>query len=311
MFDTHCHLNFKAFDGQVEDVINEAKKVGVNQIMIPGTDFETSKKAVEIAEKYKGIYAAVGIHPHHVFEIYKTQVSIFSNATPQRGPWRLSQKQKPEFNSKTEKFSFASDLKNIEKLLSHSKVVAIGEVGIDRHIYQKTKYPDYKIGEEFVKLQKIILKEQILLSIKYDKSLVLHNREAKADMFEVLNKIWDKKLEGRSVFHCCEPDPELLKFAKKHRMFIGIDGDITYYKEKQDFIKTVPLEMLVLETDSPFLMPRLLSIPRPLDKYNEPKNIKIIAEYIASLFHCSIDKLSKQTTENARRLFKVSPSKKV
>ncbi len=298
MFDTHCHLNFEAFAGRVEEVINEAKKVGVNQIVVPGTDFETSKKAVEIAEKYEGIYAAVGIHPHHVYEIYKkARDRKFFDGKQQTLPaGRQAQ---------------TNLIPSLSILLASPKVVAIGEVGIDRHIYQKTKYPDYKIGEEFVKLQKIILKEQILLSIKYDKSLVLHNREAKADMLEVLNKIWDKKLEGRSVFHCCEPDPELLEFAKKHRMFIGVDGDITYKNPpaggKQDFIKTVPLEMLVLETDSPFLMPRLLSIPRPLDRYNEPKNIQVIAEFVAKLKDISINRLIETTTENARRLFKVSP----
>ena len=69
-FDTHCHLNFEAFDGRVEEVINQAKLVGVNQIVIPGTDIETSKRAIEIAEKYPDVFVAVGIHPHHIFEIY-------------------------------------------------------------------------------------------------------------------------------------------------------------------------------------------------------------------------------------------------
>ena len=181
-------------------------------------------------------------------------------------------------------------------------MVAIGEVGIDRHIYQKTKYPDYKIEEEFVELQKIFLKEQIKLAIKHKKSLILHNREAKKDMLGLLESVWDKKLEGRTVFHCCEPDFELLEFAKKHKMFIGVDGDITYYKEKQEFIKTIPLEMLVFETDSPFLNPEPLR-KKERGTNNEPKNIKIIAEYIASLLHCSTDSLSKQATENARKLF--------
>lgn len=292
-FDTHCHLNFGAFAGRVEEVINEARKAGVDRIVIPGTDFETSKKAVEIAEKYEGIYAAVGIHPHHVFEIFQNNKS---SAT------QIFQK-----TNKTEKFSFASDLKNIQKLLSHPKVIAVGEIGIDRHIYQKTKYPDYKIGEEFVDLQKEFFLEQIKLAHKYKKALIIHNREAKNEILKILTDLTDSTdlTEYRSVFHCCEPDPELLEFAKKHRMFIGIDGDITYYKEKQDFIKTVPLKMLVLETDSPFLMPRLLSGRRPSTRYNEPKNIPLIAEFIAELLHCSVDKLSKQTTENARRLFKI------
>ncbi len=295
MFDTHCHLNFKAFDGRVDEVIDQANKVGVSQIVIPGTDVETSKKAVAIAEKHDEIYAAVGIHPHHVFEIFQKDRSSATNFFHK--------------TNKSEKNSFASDLKHIKDLLKNKKVVAIGEVGIDRHIYQKTKYPDYKIEEEFVELQKIILKEQIKLAIKYDKSLILHNREAREETLGVLEGVWDRKLEGRTVFHCCEPDKTLLRFAQDHKMFIGVDGDITYSNPpaggKQQFIKTVPLKMLVLETDSPFLMPRLLSGGRSSTRYNEPKNIPLIAEFIAQLLHCSIDSLAKQTTENARRLFKI------
>ena len=69
MFDTHCHLNFSAFDGILEKVISEAKNEGVEKFVVPGTDVETSKKAVAIAKKYEEIFAAVGIHPHHVKEI--------------------------------------------------------------------------------------------------------------------------------------------------------------------------------------------------------------------------------------------------
>ena len=303
LIDTHCHLNFGAFDGRVEEVINNAKAVGVDRIVVPGTDIETSKKAVEIAEKFTGVYAAVGIHPHHVFELL--------NKSEIRNP--KSEKNLKFENSKiVSKFelrisNLEEELNNIRALLSHPKVVAIGEVGIDRHIYQKTKYPDYKIEEEFVELQKIFLKEQIKLAIKYDKSLILHNREAREDTLKILWEMWDKKLEGRAVFHCCEPDPvrtgldmSLLAFAKEHKMFIGVDGDVFYKKEKQEFIKTVPLEMLVLETDSPFLSPDKKS-------QNEPKNIRIIAEFVAKIKGIIIDKVVKQTTENAQVLFKVSP----
>lgn len=281
-FDTHCHLNFEAFDKIVDDVIKRANKVGVNYVLIPGTDVPTSEKAVQITEKHERIYAAVGIHPHHIYQFLMESGS----------------------SDESEKNSFSSDLKKIEILLGNPKVVAIGEVGIDRHIYQKTKYPDYKIGEEFVKLQKEVLKKQIDLVVKYDKSLILHNREAKVDMFDVLNKTWNKKLEGRSVFHCCEPDHELLEFAKDHKMFIGVDGDITYYKAKQEFIKTVPLDMLVLETDSPFLNPEPNRSKEGGTK-NEPGNIPLIAEFIASLKNISVEELSEQTTENAKKLFKI------
>ncbi len=293
MFDTHCHLNFGAFDGRVDEVIKNAQSVGVNQIVIPGTDVATSEKAVAIAEKYEGIYAAVGIHPHHVFEIWMMESRKLKVGVEDR-ELKIEKNQPSTFDHQP----LSSIFNPLLSLLSHPKVVAIGEVGIDRHIYQKTKYPDYKIAEEFVELQKEFFLEQIKLAHKYKKALIIHNREAKKDVLEILNTNHLILNTVPAVFHCCEPDPELLKFAQEHKMFIGVDGDITYYKEKQAFIKTVPLEMLVLETDSPFLSP-IRQFP------NEPKNIKIIAKFIASLLHCSIDTLMKQTMENARILFKL------
>jgi TatD DNase family protein len=281
-FDTHCHLNFGAFDGKVDSVINNAKKVDVSLIVIPGTDVPTSKKAIAIAEKYEGIYAAVGIHPHHIFEYLKSKIE---------GPH--------------DKLDIQKELKNIEELLVNQKVLAIGEIGIDRHYYLKTKHENYQVNEEFVELQKKFFLVQIKLAYKYKKSLIFHNREAKKDVLDILVKYSSLIPDYSSVFHCSEPDFELLEFAKNHKMFIGVDGDITYSKDKQGFIKEVPIEMLVLETDSPFLNPEPNRSEEGPTK-NAPKNIPLIAKFIANLKDISIEKLSKQTTENAKRLFKLS-----
>jgi len=307
LFDTHCHLNFEAFNGRVERVISEAKKVGVNQIVIPGTDFETSKKAIKIAEKYEGIYEIYSESSIPKFFIGKqqTEKNLISSLSK-------IQKQKSLHNLNIKKFSFASDLDKIKNLLKNKKVVAIGEVGIDRHIYQKTKYPDYKIEEEFVDLQKKFFLEQVKLAYKYKKALIIHNREAKKEVLDILTTNYQLLTTHSAVFHCCEPDPELLEFAKKHRMFIGVDGDVTYWDKKlygfalskQEFIKQVPLEMLVLETDSPFLTPKI-DMKRSHHSYNEPKNIKIIAEFIAELKNVSVEKVAKITTENAKKLFNI------
>jgi len=302
MFDTHCHLNFGAFDGRVEEVVNRAKQAGVGQIVIPGTDVATSEKAVEIAEKFNGIYAAVGIHPHHVFELWTME-----NRRSKVGVENRKLKVEKNLTSIFYHQHLSSIINHLSSFLVNPKVVAIGEVGIDRHIYQKTKYPDYKIAEEFVELQKKVLIEQIKLAHKYKKALIIHNREAKKDVLKILTETPTNLTDYRSVFHCCEPDQELLEFAKNHKMFIGVDGDVTYYKEKQEFIKTVPLEMLVLETDSPFLIPRLLSYERSHIRYNEPKNIPLIAEFVAKLKRTAVEEVMKQTTENAQILFKVSP----
>lgn len=278
MIDTHCHLNFQAFEGKVEEVVLNAKKAGVQSIIVPGTDAVTSQKAVQLTDQHGEVYAAVGIHPHHIFEY-----------------------QVGEYAQKQGGSKFTQDLKVIEELLGHEKVVAIGEVGVDCHYYKKTKYPEYQISQEFIGLQKEILTKQIQLAIKYHTSLILHNREAKKDLFEVLDAVWDDALSGRSVIHCCEPDADFIAFAKSHKSYIGVDGDVTYSKPKQEFIKQVPLEMLVLETDSPYLIPEPFKSKRIFP--NEPANIPLIAAQVASLKGISQDEVASVTMYNAQALF--------
>jgi len=272
MFDTHCHLNFKRFKKNLKEVIDNAHASGISHIVIPGTDVKTSNKAVEIVQSHDGLYAAVGIHPHHVFNLLKrTDITV------------------------------ETELAVIDTLLDSPKVVAVGEVGMDRHVYEETVYQEYIVSPEFIGIQKQLLELQIRLSIKHNKSLILHNREAKDDLLSLLRDNWDKSLEMRVVFHCCEPDLDLLGFAKAHSMFIGVDGDVTYDAEKQHFIKQVPLEMLVLETDSPYILPEPLLSEK---KYpNEPKNIVYTAEKVAELKGISKEKLIQETTANGKKLF--------
>jgi TatD DNase family protein len=182
--------------------------------------------------------------------------------------------------------------------------VAVGEIGMDRHEYTQTKYENYAVDEDFIELQRGLLEGQIDLAIKYGKSVIFHNREAKKDVLHIVQKKWSDTLRGHAVFHCCEPDPELLEFAKKHEMYLGVDGDVTYFKEKAEFIKTVPLDMLVLETDAPFLLPEPYRTQKLFP--NEPKHIKYIAEYIAKLKGITVEELVFHTTKNAFKLFNVS-----
>jgi len=286
MFDTHCHLNFKRFKDNIKDVVDRAIKAGVTGIIVPGTDIHTSKVSVELSNQYEGVYSAVGIHPHHVFSVIP---NLFRD---------LNKKMlKPVQHDKN------LDVKELEKLLIHPKVVAVGEVGLDKFQYTNTKYQTYQINTEFIEAQKQLLVEQIKLALKYDKSLIIHNREAKSDLLPLLEKNWDKKLKGKTVFHCCEPDLELLEFAQKYDIFIGVDGDITYGIEKAEFIKKVPLEMLVVETDSPYLLPEPL---RKKKEYpNEPKNIPLVIEAISTLRKCSFEKVERIVSVNALQLFQL------
>jgi len=196
-------------------------------------------------------------------------------------------------------------LLEIEKLLTLPKVVAVGEVGLDRHIYQKTKYRNYQIDEKFIGLQKQLFIEQIKLAIKYEKSLIIHSREAAGEMLAILGESsLTTPLTGHIVFHCCEANDRLVEFALNHHIYIGVDGDVTYSKSKQEFVKKVPLELLVLETDSPFLLPEPLRSQKIYP--NEPKNLLLIAEKIAELKKTSIKHLIEATTENAKKLFQTT-----
>ena len=112
---------------------------------------------------------------------------------------------------------------------------------------------------------------------------------------------WAEEMRFHTVFHCCEPDNELFAFAQSHNVYIGIDGDVTYGGEKELFAQRVPLEMLVLETDSPFLLPEPLKSQKLYP--NSPVNIPLIAEYIAKLKGVAVEEIGKATTQNARRLF--------
>ena len=267
LIDTHCHLNFQAFAGREGEVIARARERGVGQFVVPGTDLATSQKAVELASIYPEVYAAVGIHPHHV--------SYHPGGDMEQ--WEA-----------------------VKALISQPKVVAVGEVGIDKYEYQTTKYPNYQVTPEFVSAQEQLLRAQIKLAIAYDKALILHNRLAVAEILKILSENWDEKLEGRAVFHCCEAEVALLEFAKSHRMYLGVDGDITWSKKKQRFIKEVPLSMLVLETDSPYLTPEPAKL---ISKTNEPQNLLFVRDQVALLQAVSSEKVAATTTQNAHQLF--------
>lgn len=184
-----------------------------------------------------------------------------------------------------------ASLKEIESLAeSNDCVVAIGEVGLDYYKYKSA-----------VRVQNIYFRKQAELAEKLGLSLVIHNRQSTQALLEILSDFWTGALEGSSVFHCAEPDMELLNFAKDKNVYLGIDGDITYDKTKQEFIKHIPLDLLVLETDSPFLSPK--PVRSTGVKYNEPRYLRYVVSSVAKLLGESEDKIRKVTTQNALKLF--------
>jgi len=274
--DTHCHLNFKAFTGGEAKIIKRAVDVGVSKFIIPGTDIPTSEKAIEIAQKNSEAYAVVGIHPHHIHNYSKSEFE-------------------PQLNR---------DIARLKDILVDPKVLGIGEVGLDRHTYYASKHGDgIEITSEVFEMQKKLFLSQAELAKESGKCLVVHNREAKDDLIDLINgnKHTFEGLRQRIVFHCCEAEAELLEIAQKYGFFIGVDGDVTYDKSKQEFVKRIPIDMLLLETDAPYILPEPLKSQK---KYpNVPANIPVIAAFIANLLGISLHEVEDHTTANAEKLF--------
>lgn len=261
LFDTHCHLNIDPLDKNIDEIIQKANDVGVDYLLIPGTTIETSIKAVKIASKYKNVFAAVGIHPTD---------------------------EKKLQNPKSLK------LQEFDSLVNNSKVVAIGEIGLD---YFKIKSEEEKI------FQKEIFIKQLEFAKNNKKSVIIHCREASNDIIAILNEYWDDYFFGRMVFHCCEANINLLNMAKQKNICMGFDGDITYKTDKHDFIKEIPLDLLVLETDAPFLTPEPIRLTEKFP--NKPENLSVISKFVSNLLKIEKEELEKKVFENSSRLFNI------
>ncbi len=272
-FDTHCHLNFQAFDKNLESVVDRARKNRIKYLLIPGTDLKSSRKAKEICQRFSDTYFSAGIHPHHIYEF------VQKNTHPQPG----------------------EVMGSFDELFEDPLCKAVGEIGLDKHIYRKTKYGDYEISDEFWALQKDFFLYQLSLAKRWGKSVVIHNRRAAGDLLKILDEGWDEYFSYRMVFHCCEADEELLRFASDKKIFIGVDGDLTYDPGKQVFLKKIPLSLLVFETDAPFLTPEPVRSEKRFP--NEPANLLFTIQMAAFLLDLKEERLAEITTENALRLF--------
>jgi len=248
IFDTHAHLNFKNYDKDREELIKKTLEKDVGVINV-GADFETSKKAVEIAQNHKNIYATVGIHPSHA----KEEVRI----------------------------------EKLKKLAQNEKVVAIGEIGLDYY-----RNPN----EKEVKRQKEILLKQIELAEELDLPLVLHCRKAHPDMLSLLS---DKKIKG--VVHCFSGDWETAQKYLDLGLYLGFNGIIYKNPYSEKVIEKISLSKMLVETDCPFLLP-----PEVEEKRNEPINTRYIIKEIARIKNLKEEEVEKQTTKNAKKLFKLN-----
>ena len=280
--DTHAHLYWDRFDKDRDAVIARCTDFNVKRILIPGTTVKTSLASVKLAESHPNLFAAIGIHPTDALEWADETKDELRKLVATR-PDRFSKPVRPQL---------------------HSKIVAIGEIGLD---YYWDRAPH--------EIQKRVLQEQLSLAEELELPVVLHLREkgdapegdCAVDLLEMLSK-WVASLRSRA--HSLATNPGALhsfsgtitaaEKAIQLEFMIGVTGPITFKKasKRREIIASLPMEKILIETDSPFLTPH----PKR-GKRNEPANVRFIAEKIAEIHGKETREIAAITTANAARLF--------
>ncbi|WP_285769305.1 TatD family hydrolase [Peribacillus sp. SI8-4] len=182
------------------------------------------------------------------------------------------------------------DLQWIEELSNHPKVVAIGEMGLDYHWDKSPK-----------DVQKEVFRKQIRLAKKVRLPIIIHNREATADIVSILKEEEASSVGG--IMHCFSGSAETALECVDMNFHISLGGPVTFKnaKKPKEVAAAVPLDRLLIETDCPYLAPHPFR-----GKRNEPSYVKLVAEQIAEIKQLSIEEISKATTENAKKLFGIN-----
>jgi TatD DNase family protein len=261
LIDTHCHLDFEDFDVDRLQVIVRARRAGVKAVLNPSVDLQNSAKVLSQTEKYDGVFAAVGVHP----------------------------------NSSTEWNEHSAA--QLKKLALHRKVVAIGEIGLD---YYRDRAPK--------ETQHQVLARQLEIAAELELPVIIHNREASHDVLAMLLDWQASLLESDSplasrpgVLHSFSGDQAMAEKAIAAHFFIGLTGPLTFKNAPvlQALATDLPLDSLLIETDSPFLTPHPMRGTR-----NEPAHVKLVAEKLAELKNLSLEEVAAATSANAQRLFR-------
>ncbi|MEX0919441.1 MAG: TatD family hydrolase [Parcubacteria group bacterium] len=231
-FDIHSHLNFPDYAKDWEEVIKRLKETETYTVTI-GTDLESSKRAVALADKYEEIYACIGVHP-------------------------------------ADDSSASFEVDKFDKLVSHPKVVAVGECGLD--FFHAKKEDDYE-------RQKELFLAQIEFALKYDKPLMIHARDAYNELLNILEplkQVHGEKLRGN--IHFFAGDIEIAQRFFAIDFTISFTGVITFSHDYDEVIRQSPLEKIMSETDAPYVAPKPYR-----GKRNEPSYVSEVVKIIAKI----------------------------
>jgi len=271
LIDVHTHTHFAAFAADKDAVIKRALDAGMWIINV-GTQKDTSQDAIDTAHKYEGVFATVGLHPIHSEKSYHDEQEIGSDEIGKG------------FMSRGEDF----DRKYYRKLADDSKVVAIGECGLDY----------YRLTEETKQKQVEAFKNHIELSIEVNKPLMIHCRNAFSDLIAVIDEKRSLLNNQPGICHFFTGSEEDAKKLMDLGFSFSFGGVITFAKEYEKLVKFLPLDRILLETDAPYVAPQAYR-----GKRNEPLYIEEVAKKIGRILNKDFEEIARVTTENAIRVF--------
>lgn len=247
-YDSHCHI-YSEYYSDIDSLINDLANNDVKLLINNGCDMNSNKEVMSYIGKYPIMYGALGIHPENV-------------------------------NSYTN-----NDLLYIESNLANSKILAIGEIGLDYHYSKDDREKQISLFEA-----------QLAMAERNNIPVIVHSREATKDTIDTLNKY-----NVRGIIHSFSGSYETAMIYIKKGFFLGINGVITFKNSNlKDTIKKIGPEYITIETDSPYLTPH----PFRGEK-NSPKNVKIIVKYLADLFEISEEKMAKIVRDNLDKIFDI------
>lgn len=248
IFDTHAHYMKSDFGEDLENILAELPNKNVERVLAVGCDLPSSLEELALAERYDYIYAAAGIHPEYAAEL-------------------------PE--------DWESEL---EKLLAHKKVAALGEIGLDYHYPEPPK-----------DIQRKIFVKQLEMAERLNMPVIIHSRDASGDTMEIL-----KRYKPRGVLHCFSGSAETAREVVKLGMYIGFTGVLTFKNSKKAWAacEAVPIDRLLLETDCPYMAP----VPHRGER-SDSSMIRFTAAKMAEIKGVSTEEMIDIARRNGERLF--------
>ena len=278
IFDTHAHLCDEAFDDEREAIIADLGAHGVGAFTEIGFDLPSSRAALALAERYPQVYAAVGLHPDHSDHLRDEDVETLR-----------------------------------QMVENNQKIVAIGEIGLDYHYTREGilrraaasgQEPDPEslaTADPEPEIQKACFRRMLQLARALGLPINVHSREAAQDTYDLI--VEEHGYENSGIIHCFGYPVEMAERFVKLGLYVGVGGVVTFKNARKlkEVVARIPIERIVLETDCPYMAP----VPKRGTR-NDPRNLPYVVEEIAALRQMDPAEVIRITTENAKRVYRIS-----